>query len=160
MTLWEKIKAFFKRLFGGKTTTEESSTPATTTVSTEIEVVVEDKKEEEAKPKIFASFDEDDKETLLNIIRPLIKGFNSDEFYLNVCKAIVDSRVLKTYASLSEDNMTLTIKLTQSKLFNEQIADFIADHVVSAFRSSIDAEFFGKYDVESDGGSIIIKKVD
>ena len=43
--------------------------------------------------------------------------------------------------------------------FNEQLTEFIADHVVSLFKSSIDAEFLGKYEVAADGGSIAITKV-
>lgn len=143
MKLWEKIKSFFRSLFGGK---KEVSTP------------VEKEVKEEA-PKEIIPFDDADKEAIVNILRPIIKGINSDELYASVCEALIQTKVLKTYATLSEDKKTLTIRLTQSKIFNEQLTEFIADHVVSLFKSSIDAEFLGKYEVTSNGGSIVITKV-
>lgn len=144
MKLWEKIKSFFRSLFGGK---KEVSTP-----------VEEDVVKEET-PKEIIPFDDVDKEAIVNILRPIIKGINSDELYASVCEALLQTKVLKTYATLSEDKKTLTIRLTQSKIFNEQLTEFIADHVVSLFKSSIDAEFLGKYEVTSNGGSIVITKV-
>ena len=145
MKLWENIKSFFRSLFGGKK--EVSTAPV------EEEVV----KEETLKEII--PFDDVDKEAIVNILRPIIKGINSDELYASVCEALLQTRVLKTYATLSEDKKTLTIRLTQSKIFNEQLTEFISSHVVSLFKSSIDAEFFGKYEVASNGGSIVIIKV-
>ena len=144
MKLWEKIKSFFRSLFGGK---KEVSTP------------VEEEVVKEETPKEIIPFDDVDKEAIVNILRPIIKGINSDELYASVCEALLQTKVLKTYATLSEDKKTLTIRLTQSKIFNEQLTEFIADHVVSLFKSSIDAEFLGKYEVTADGGSIVITKV-
>ena len=144
MKLWEKIKSFFRSLFGGK---KEVSTP-----------VGEEVVKEET-PKEIIPFDDVDKEAIVNILRPIIKGINSDELYASVCEALLQTKVLKTYATLSEDKKTLTIRLTQSNIFNEQLTEFIADHVVSLFKSSIDAEFLGKYEVTADGGSIVITKV-
>ena len=144
MKLWEKIKSFFRSLFGGK---KEVSTPV------EEEVVKEETHKE------IIPFDDVDKEAIVNILRPIIKGINSDELYASVCEALLQTKVLKTYATLSEDKKILTIRLTQSNIFNEQLTEFIADHVVSLFKSSIDAEFLGKYEVTSDGGSIVITKV-
>ena len=145
MKLWEKIKSFFRSLFGGK---KEVST-----AHVEEEVVKEET------PKEIIPFDDADKEAIVNILRPIIKGINSDELYASVCEALLQTKVLKTYATLSEDKKTLTIKLTNNNIFNEQLTDFIADHVVSLFKSSIDAEFLGKYEVTADGGSIVITKV-
>lgn len=144
MKLWEKIKSFFRSLFGGK---KEVSTP-----------VEEDVVKEET-PKEIIPFDDVDKEAIVNILRPIIKGINSDELYASVCEALLQTKVLKTYATLSEDKKILTVRLTQSNIFNEQLTEFIADHVVSLFKSSIDAEFLGKYEVTADGGSIVITKV-
>ena len=145
MKLWEKIKSFFSSLFGGKK--EVSTTP------------VEEEVAKEETPKEIIPFDDVDKEAIVNILRPIIKGINSDELYASVCEALLQTKVLKTYATLSEDKKTLTIRLTQSNIFNEQLTEFIADHVVSLFKSSIDAEFLGKYEVTSNGGSIVITKV-
>ena len=145
MKLWEKIKSFFSSLLGGKK--EVSTAP------------VEEEVAKEETPKEIIPFDDADKEAIVNILRPIIKGINSDELYASVCEALLQTKVLKTYATLSEDKKTLTIRLTQSKIFNEQLTEFIADHVVSLFKSSIDAEFLGKYEVASDGGSIVIIKV-
>ena len=144
MKLWEKIKSFFRSLFGGK---KEVSTP------------VEEEVVKEETPKEIIPFDDADKEAIVNILRPIIKGINSDELYVSVCEALLQTKVLKTYATMSEDKKTLTIRLTQSNIFNEQLTEFIADHVVSLLKSSIDAEFLGKYEVAADGGSIIITKV-
>lgn len=144
MKLWEKIKSFFRSLFGGK---KEVSTP------------VEEEVVKEEAPKEIIPFDDADKEAIVNILRPIIKGINSDELYASVCEALLQTKVLKTYATMSEDKKTLTIRLTQNKIFNEQLTEFIADHVVSLFKSSIDAEFLGKYEVTADGGSIVITKV-
>ena len=144
MKLWEKIKSFFRSLFGGK---KEVSTP------------VEEEVVKEEAPKEILPFDDADKEAIVNILRPIIKGINSDELYASVCEALLQTKVLKTYATMSEDKKTLTIRLTQNKIFNEQLTEFIADHVVSLFKSSIDAEFLGKYEVTADCGSIVIIKV-
>ena len=144
MKLWEKIKSFFSSLFGGK---KENSDP------------VEEEVVKEETPKEIIPFDDADKEAIVNILRPIIKSINSDELYVSVCEAMLQTKVLKTYATLSEDKKTLTIRLTQSNIFNEQLTEFIAGHVVSLFKSSIDAEFLGKYEVTSDGGSIVITKV-
>ena len=144
MKLWEKIKSFFCSLFGGK---KENSDP------------VEEEVVKEETPKEIIPFDDADKEAIVNILRPIIKGINSDELYASVCEALLQTKVLKTYATLSEDKKTLTIRLTQSNIFNEQLTECIADHVVSLFKSSIDAEFLGKYEVTADGGSIVITKV-
>ena len=145
MKLWEKIKSFFRSLFGGKK--EVSTAP------------VEEEVVKEETPKEIIPFDDADKEAIVNILRPIIKGINSDELYASVCEALLQTKVLKTYATLSEDKKTLTIRLTQSNIFNEQLTEFIADHVVSLFKSSIDAEFLGKYEVTADGGSIVITKI-
>ena len=145
MKLWEKIKSFFRSLFGGKK--EVSTAP------------VEEEVAKEETPKEIIPFDDADKEAIVNILRPIIKGINSDELYASVCEALLQTKVLKTYATLSEDKKTLTIRLTQSNIFNEQLTEFIAGHVVSLFKSSIDAEFLGKYEVTSNGGSIVITKV-
>ena len=145
MKLWEKIKSFFRSLFGGKK--EVSTAP------------VEEEVVKEETPKEIIPFDDVDKEAIVNILRPIIKGINSDELYASVCEALLQTKVLKTYATLSEDKKTLTIRLTQSNIFNEQLTEFISDHVVSLFKSSIDAEFLGKYEVTADGGSIVITKV-
>ena len=145
MKLWEKIKSFFSSLFGGKK--EVSTAP------------VEEEVVKEETPKETIPFDDVDKEAIVNILRPIIKSINSDELYASVCEALLQTKVLKTYATLSEDKKTLTIRLTQSNIFNEQLTEFIADHVVSLFKSSIDAEFLGKYEVTADGGSIVITKV-
>ena len=145
MKLWEKIKSFFSSLFGGKK--EVSTAP------------MEEEVAKEETPKEIIPFDDVDKEVIVNILRPIIKGINSDELYASVCEALLQTKVLKTYATLSEDKKTLTIRLTQSNIFNEQLTEFIADHVVSLFKSSIDAEFLGKYEVTADGGSIVITKV-
>ena len=144
MKLWEKIKSFFRSLFGGK---KEVSTP------------IEEEVVKEEAPKEIIPFDDVDKEAIVNILRPIIKGINSDELYASVCEALLQTKVLKTYATMSEDKKTLTIRLTQSKIFNEQLTEFIADYVISLFKSSIDAEFLGKYEVTADGGSIVITKV-
>lgn len=141
--LWEKIKSFFRALFGKNDT---SSKPT-------------GEENAEETPKEIIPFDDADKEAIVNILRPIIKGINSDELYANLCEALLQSRVLKTYAVLSEDKKTLTISLTQSKIFNEMLSEFIASHVVSLFRSSIDAEFLGKYELTASGGSIVITKV-
>ena len=144
MKLWEKIKSFFRSLFGGK---KEVSTP------------IEEEVVKEEAPKEIIPFDDVDKEAIVNILRPIIKGINSDELYASVCEALLQTKVLKTYATMSEDKKTLTIRLTQSNIFNEQLTEFIADYVISLFKSSIDAEFLGKYEVTADGGSIVITKV-
>ena len=183
--MWTKIKEFFKSLFGGKKnevtiplTKEEADTIVNTNIipdivgagaealKNEVDKEIEEdiseseyensKKEEE---KELLPFDEDDKEAIIEILRPIIKDINSDEVYTSFCDTILQSRTLKTYSSLSEDKKTLTIKLTQSKIFNELISGFISEHVVAMFKSSIDAEFLGKYEVTSDGGSIVITKV-
>ena len=145
MKLWEKIKSFFRSLFGGKK--EVSTAP------------VEEEVVKEETPKEIIPFDDADKEAIVNILRPIIKGINSDGLYVAGCEAMLQTKVLKTYATLSEVKKTLTIRLTQSKIFNEQLTEFIADHVVSLFKSSIDAEFLGKYEVTADGGSIVITNV-
>lgn len=141
--LWEKIKSFFHALFGKKDTSSEPT----------------GEENVEETPKEIIPFDDADKEAIVNILRPIIKGINSDELYANLCEALLQSRVLKTYAVLSEDKKTLTISLTQSKIFNEMLSEFIASHVVSLFKSSIDAEFLGKYELTASGGSIVITKV-
>ena len=177
--MWTKIKEFFKSLFGGKKnevviplTKEEVEAVVGTDIISDIvaagsEVLKNevDKEIEESISKSEESNEEEkellpfDKEAIIEILRPIIKGINSDEVYTSFCNTIMQSKTLKTYSSLSEDKKTLTIKLTQSKVFNELISSFISDHVVTMFRSSIDAEFLGKYEVTSDGGSIVITKV-
>lgn len=141
--IWKKIKSFFHALFIKKDTSSEPTG--------------EEKVDET--PKEIIPFDDADKEAIVNILRPIIKGINSDELYASVCEALLQSRVLKTYAVLSEDKKTLTISLTQSKIFNEMLSEFIATHVVSLFKSSIDAEFLGKYELTASSGSIVITKV-
>lgn len=155
MSLISAIINFFKSLFGGKT--EE---PVTPDMNTTEENKVEDTKEEETTKVVeIAPLDDEDKELIANIIRPLIKQLNSDEMYINLCNTICDSRVLKTYVSLSEDNMSLIINLTQSSIFNGFLGEFLLTHVVAIFKASIDAEFLGKYTISAEGGSIIIHKL-
>ena len=180
--MWTKIKEFFKSLFGGKknevviplTKEEVEAVVGTDIVSDivsagsealkneldkEIEESISESEEVKDEEKELLPFDVDDKEAIIEILRPVIKSINSDEVYTSFCNTILQSKTLKTYSSLSEDKKTLTIKLTQSKIFNELISGFISEHVVTMFKSSIDAEFLGKYEVASDGGSIVITKV-
>ena len=182
--MWTKIKEFFKSLFGGKKnevviplTKEEVEAVVGTDIISNIiaagsevlknevdneideSISKSEETDEEEKEKELLPFDVDDKEAIIEILRPIIKNINSDEVYTSFCNTILQSKTLKTYSSLSEDKKTLTIKLTQSKVFNELISGFISEHVVAMFRSSIDAEFLGKYEVASDGGSIVITKV-
>lgn len=182
--MWTKIKEFFKSLFGGKknevviplTKEEVEAVVGTDIISdivaadsevlkNEVDKEIEEsiskseETDEEEKEKELLPFDVDDKEAIIEILRPIIKNINSDDAYTSFCNTILQSKTLKTYSSLSEDKKTLTIKLTQSKVFNELISSFISDHVVTMFKSSIDAEFLGKYEVTSDGGSIVITKI-
>lgn len=175
--MWTKIKEFFMSLFGGKknevviplTKEEVEAVVGTDIVSDIVSAGSEALKDEldkeieesisESEEKELLPFDVDDKEAIIEILRPVIKSINSDEVYISFCNSILQSKTLKTYSSLSEDKKTLTIKLTQSKIFNELISGFISEHVVTMFKSSIDAEFLGKYEVASDGGSIVITKV-
>ena len=105
------------------------------------------------------TFDESDKEAICNILRPIIKSLNSDDFYAAVCASLTQTKLLKTFSTLSEDTKTLTIRLTRNKFFNAELTEFISEHVVSLFKSSIDAEFLGKYELTADGGSVVITKV-
>lgn len=154
MSLFSAIINFFKSLFGGKK--EETVTPDDT-ITTEEEI----KTEEDSTTKLveIIPLDDEDKELISNIVRPLIKQLNTDEMYINLCSFLCDSRVLKTYATLSDDKMSLIINLTQSSIFNGFLGEFLLTHVVAIFKASIDAEFLGKYSIEAEGGSIIIHKL-
>lgn len=175
--MWTKIKEFFKSLFGGKKNevvipltkedveavvnsdiTHDIIATGAEALKNEVDKEIEENISE-SEEKELLPFDVDDKEAIIEILRPVIKSINSDEVYTSFCNTILQSKTLKTYSSLSEDKKTLTIKLTQSKIFNELISSFISEHVVTMFKSSIDAEFLGKYEVASDGGSIVITKV-
>ena len=70
---------------------------------------VEEEVVKEETPKEIIPFDDVDKEAIVNILRPIIKGINSDELYASICEALLQTKVLKTYATLSEDKKTLTI---------------------------------------------------
>lgn len=173
MSFLSKLFTFILSLFGyKKTTTVEPSDPVDDTEVSETPVteegtVVEEEPKEEAMTSeeafntyFIKPFDDGDKDTISNILRPIIKNLNSDDLYVSLCTSLCESKILKTYATLSEDKMTLTINLSRNKIFNELLSSFIADHVVSLFQASIDAEYFGQYIVTASDGSIIIRKLD
>jgi len=164
--MFKKLKNFLSNLFKKKEKEEVKQEEIVVEQKQAEEVVevkeetpvVEEHKEEEVK-KEFVFITEQDKENILNLLRPMIKSFNSDDMYKMVCEKVLESKTLKTYYEVSEDGKTLVVRLTQNKLFNEKIADFIADHVVSTFKSNIDAEVLGQYELESVNVEILIKKV-
>lgn len=152
MNIFEEIASLFSFLFHGKSNNKKddntnSSTDDTTTEKEETHLVE------------IIPFDDGEKEAIANILRPLIKSLNSNEIYIALCESLCQTKTLKTYTNLSEDKMTLTITLSQSKIFNNLIAEFINSHVVANFKASIDAEFLGKYDVQAADGSIVIHKL-
>lgn len=173
-TLWEMIKSFFYSLFGVKTDLvavedvpsqpKEDEEDKSEVGLDRVEVTVYNNtndigKVDETSTNESLTFDESDKEAICNILRPIIKSLNSDDFYAAVCASLTQTKLLKTFSTLSEDKKTLTIRLTQNKFFNAELTEFISGHVVSLFKSSIDAEFLGKYELTADGGSVIITKV-
>lgn len=155
MNIFKKISSFFSSLFHSNNKKDEDAKSSTTENNT----VVEEPKKEETHLVEIVPFDDEEKEAIANILRPLIKGLNSNEIYIALCESLCQSKTLKTYATLSEDKMTLTITLSQSKIFNNLIAEFISSHVVANFKASIDAEFLGKYDVQAVDGGIVIHKL-
>lgn len=106
-----------------------------------------------------APFSDTDIDLILSVIKPLIKKFNNDTVFRDLCHTIKDSKVLKTYCTLSEDNKKLIINLTQSKLFNEKLANFIRDRAISEIKSSIDDCLKSKYKIEHEDGTIVIYKI-
>lgn len=159
MSLFSAIINFFKSLFGGKTEAPVTPDADTTTTEEKKKIETEETKEEETKVVEIIPLDDEDKELIANIVRPLIKQLNTDEMYINLCNMLCDSKVLKTYAKLSDDKMSLIINLTQSSIFNGFLGEFLLTHVVAIFKASIDAEFFGKYTISAEGGSIVIHKL-
>lgn len=158
MSLFSAIINFFKSLFGGKTEAPVTPDADTTTIEEEKKADTEETKEEVKVVEIIP-LDDEDKELIANIVRPLIKQLNTDEMYINLCNMLCDSKVLKTYAKLSDDKMSLIINLTQSSIFNGFLGEFLLTHVVAIFKASIDAEFLGKYTISAEGGSIVIHKL-
>ena len=154
MNIFKKISSFFSSLFHSNNKKDED-----TKSSTADNTVAEESKKEETHLVEIVPFDDEEKEAIANILRPIIKSINSNEIYITLCESLCQSKTLKTYATLSEDKMTLTITLSQSKIFNNLIAEFISSHVVANFRASIDAEFLGKYDVQAADGGIVIHKL-
>lgn len=110
-------------------------------------------------PVVFACFSDQDKNDVINILRPLIKDFNSNSIYLSICQVFVENKILKTFASLSEDRKTLTITLTQSSVFNEKISEFINTTVVKQFQNELNEKMTDKYQVTAKNGSILIQKL-
>lgn len=152
MNILKEIASLFSFLFHEKLNNKKdenvnSSTDDATTEKEETNLVE------------IVPFDDGEKEAIANILRPLIKSLNSNEIYIALCETLCQTKTLKTYTNLSEDKMTLTITLSQSKIFNNLIAEFINSHVVANFRASIDAEFLGKYDVQAADGGIVIHKL-
>ena len=105
------------------------------------------------------SFSDSDVDVVLSVIKPLVKKFNTDNVFKDLCHTIKDHKTLKTYATLSEDNKKLTISLTQSQLFNEKLVDFIKDRAISEIKSSIDECLRSKYKIEHEDGTIVIYKI-
>lgn len=110
-------------------------------------------------PIVFACFSDQDKNDVINVLRPLIKDFNSNSVYLSICQVFVENKILKTFASLSEDRKTLTITLTQSSVFNEKISEFINTTVVKQFQNELNEKMTDKYQVTAKNGSILIQKL-
>ena len=110
-------------------------------------------------PIVFACFSDQDKNDVINVLRPLIKDFNSNSVYISICQVFVENKILKTFASLSEDRKTLTITLTQSSVFNEKISEFIHTTVVKQFQNELNEKMTDKYQVTAKNGSILIQKL-
>ena len=110
-------------------------------------------------PIVFACFSDQDKNDVINVLRPLIKNFNSNSVYLSICQVFVENKILKTFASLSEDRKTLTITLTQNSVFNEKISEFINTTVVKQFQNELNEKMTDKYQVTAKDGSILIQKL-
>ena len=89
----------------------------------------------------------------------MIKNFNSNSVYLSICQVFVENKILKTFASLSEDRKTLTITLTQNSVFNEKISEFINTTVVKQFQNELNEKMTDKYQVTAKDGSILIQKL-
>ena len=66
---------------------------------------------------------------------------------------------MNSKSTLTEDNKKLIINLTQSKLFNEKLTNFIRDRVISEIKSSIDDCLKSKYKIEHEDGTIVIYKI-
>ena len=83
----------------------------------------------------------------------------SDSSFLKLGQDLIANKVLKTFSTLSEDNKLLTINLTQNKMFNEQISKFVSQTVISKFQDKLNNELKEKFQVTSDNGSILIRKL-
>ena len=108
---------------------------------------------------VYICFSEEDKIKILNLLRPLIKDLNTDSSFLKLGQDLIANKVLKTFSTLSEDNKLLTINLTQNKMFNEQISKFVSQTVISKFQEKLNNELKEKFQVTSENGSILIRKL-
>lgn len=168
MSLFEKLKSLFSKhkekevekaniivsMASQKEEPEEKKAPVVE------EKKIETPKEEPKEEKKYIIITEEDKEKLLTVIRPIVKGLNCNYIFTSFADTLCESKTLKTFASLSEDRMTLTINLTQNKVFNHSMYDIIHDHFIYHFQSAIDLKDFGKFEVTcNSNGSIVIRKV-
>lgn len=108
---------------------------------------------------VYICFSEEDKIKILNLLRPLVKDLNTDSSFLKLEQDLIANKVLKTFSTLSEDHKLLTINLTQNKMFNEQISKFVSQTVISKFQDKLNNELEEKFQITSDNGSILLRKL-
>ena len=174
MSIFKKIGNFFRSLFKKKEVVKEEEpvvsqqvAPESEEVAEEVLPIIETKNElsvvENPDPiehqKEFAIISDELKDNILDVLRPVIKGFNTDEFFIGLCEKLCESKVLKTFSCVSSDGTELVIRLTQNNAFNSKIAEYINEHVIAEFKSKIDSEIFGEFEVCADDGIITIRKI-
>lgn len=109
---------------------------------------------------VYFQITEEDKIEVLNVLRPIIKSFNTDESYDNYCKSIgIDKKCLKAFSKMCKDGDELMVFFTQSPSFNTALDDFVSNYAMSMFKKSIDSNILSSYEIIVYDGCMHIKKV-
>lgn len=105
----------------------------------------------------YIQISDDIKIDIASIIRPVIKEFNSISEYLELCNSLgISPRVLKTFASLSEDKQCIILNFTANSSFNRKLGTFVKNIVAQRILETLQ-EKYPNIDIDDDNGSIIIR---
>lgn len=110
----------------------------------------------------YAKITNEHKEILTNIIRPIVKSYNTErkDEYLSICNLKEDDvKALKTYAKIVDEDTLLIFKFTQSDDYNKKIQPLV-EKIFEEFINTCKDEIDYPKEFEIEDGKIKLRLID
>ena len=108
---------------------------------------------------VYQKITEDDKACLANIMRPIVKEYNSGSKSDIYRSAFEEIKTLKAYSSLVDEDTLLIFSFTQSDRYNKTMTEFVKNTIAKDFESEISNNSIEGFKFEVEDGKVKIRKI-